>query len=67
MDDNISRAKTQVSWFLKQDILHYIKTYTLIATIRKDVSGKKFIRKYGENTAYSILVYKNYWCYHKFI
>lgn len=60
MDYNTSRARTQVSWFLKQDILHCMKTYTLITTTREGASGKKFRGKYREKSAYCILVYKNY-------
>ena len=56
-----------MSWFLKQDILQYIKTHPWLTVPSEDTSGKKFVAKYREQTAYCILVYMNYSCYDKFI
>lgn len=60
MDYTTSRTKKQMPWFLKQDILHYIKTHTLIATTIEDARSKKFLGKYRENIACCFLVYMSY-------
>ena len=42
-----------MSWFLKQDILQYIKTHPWLTVPSEDTSSKEFVAKYRKKTAWT--------------